>query len=215
MDLARTFDYAVLKPDATHEDLLAAIALCRQYNVGNLCVKSADVAFAKEHLAGSQTALSAVVGFPHGNTLPQIKAAEAALACSQGAKEIDMVVTIARIKMGDEAYLIDEISQVANAVHHADALLKVIIETALLTPEEMVFATHCVIKGGGDFVKTSTGFAAHGATPEAVQTLVKAADGRIQVKASGGIRTRQQALGYLAMGATRLGVGTITNLLQD
>jgi len=210
-DLLKTLDYAVLKPDAPLAAVLDAARLSRALGVGCLCVKSCDVALAADALRGSETAVAAVVGFPHGNTSPTLKALEAQLAAAQGAAEIDMVVNLSALKDGDAGAVEDEIRAVVSAV--CPKAVKVILETALRSPQEIRLGVSCAVKAGAAFVKTSTGFASGGATPEAVRLMVAAAKGKIQVKASGGIRTRAEAEAYLAMGCTRLGVGNVLCLL--
>lgn len=209
--LLKTLDYAILKPEASMEQLHEAAERCRELGVGCLCVKSCDVRFAAECLRESETIVAAVVGFPHGNTLGTLKAMEAQLAVAHGAEEIDMVINVSALKDGDTEGVTDEIHAVVTAVWPHP--VKVILETCLLTPAEIRKGVACAIKAGAAFVKTSTGFAAHGATPEAVQTMLKAAKGKIKVKASGGIRTRADAEAYLVMGCERLGVGNIDALL--
>lgn len=210
--LLKTLDYAVLKPEASMMAVHEAADLCRELGVGCLCVKSCDVRFAAECLQDCDTVVAAVVGFPHGNTLGTVKALEAQLAVAHGAEEIDMVINVSALKDGDTEGVTDEIHAVVTAVWPQP--VKVILETALLTPAEIRKGVACAIKGGAAFVKTSTGFASGGATPEAVSEMIKAAKGKIQVKASGGIRTRKDAEAYLAMGCTRLGVGDVTALLK-
>ena len=210
--LLKTLDYAILKPEATMHDLLHASETCRELGVGCLCVKSCDVPFVVDCLRGSSTKVAAVVGFPHGNTFGSLKALEAQLAVSQGAEEIDMVINVSALKDGDTEGVEDEIRAVVTAAFpHA---VKVILETALLTPAEIRKGVACAIRGGAAFVKSSTGFASQGATPEAIRTMLSAAKGKIQVKASGGIRTRADAEMYLKMGCTRLGVGNVEALLK-
>lgn len=209
--LLATLDYAILKPEATMDALLHATELCRALGVGCLCVKSCDVAFAAECLRGSATKVAAVVGFPHGNTVGALKAMEAQLAVAQGAEEIDMVINVSALKDGDLEGVTDDVRAVVTATWPHP--VKVILETALLTPAEMRKGVACAIKAGAAFVKTSTGFGPGGATPEAVKTLLAAAKGKVKVKASGGIRTRADAEAYLAMGCARLGVGNVLALL--
>lgn len=211
--LLKTLDYAILKPEVTMHELFHAAELCRAIGVGCLCVKSCDVAFAVDCLKGSDTSVAAVVGFPHGNTLGTLKAMEAQLAVAQGAEEIDMVINVSALKDGDTEGVTDEIHAVVTAAY--PKAVKVILETALLTTAEMKKGVACAIKAGAAFVKTSTGFASGGATPEAVKTLIAAGKGKIKVKASGGIRTRADAEAYLAMGCSRLGVGNVLCLLTD
>lgn len=211
--IAAAIDYAVLKPEATPEDLRRAAALCRAHGIGNLCVRPIDAREAFACLQGSRTALSVVVGFPHGGTLSEIKALEARRAFESGAVEVDMVLPIGLLKAGCTDRVQEDIEAVVCEAKACGGRVKVIFETALLTPEEIRTATALSIAASADFIKTSTGFAAHGATPEAVTLMVEAAAGRIQVKASGGIRDRATAEMYLDLGATRLGVGSIQNIL--
>ena len=193
-------------------DVLHAADLCREHHVGCLCVKSCDVRFAAECLQDSDTLVAAVIGFPHGNTLGSLKALEAQLAVAQGASEIDMVINISALKDGDTEGVEDEIRAVVTAAWPHP--VKVILETALLTPAEIRKGVTCAIRAKAAFVKTSTGFAPQGgATPEAVKLMLSAAKGKIKVKASGGIRTRADAEAYLEMGCKRLGVGNLSPLL--
>lgn len=208
----KTLDYAILKPELGREALTQAATLCRDAGVGCLCVKSVDVPLAARLLEGSATAVAAVVGFPHGNVHPTVKALEAQLAVAEGAEEIDMVVDVAALKDGDVEAVTRDIRAVVDAVRPFP--VKVILETALLTEAEMRLGVDCAVRVGAAFVKTSTGFAPQGgATHEAVQILLDAAQGRVQVKASGGIRTREDAEAYLKQGCTRLGVGSVLPLL--
>lgn len=208
----KTLDYAILKPELGHDALAQAASLCRAVGVGCLCVKSVDVPLAAQLLAGSATAVAAVVGFPHGNVHPTVKALEAQLAVAEGAEEIDMVVNVAALKGGDREAVTRDVRAVVDAVRPYP--VKVILETALLSEAEMRLGVSCALEAGAAFVKTSTGFAPQGgATHEAVQTLLDAAQGRIRVKASGGIRTREDAEAYLAQGCARLGVGAVLPLL--
>lgn len=208
----KALDYAILKPELGREALTQAAALCRTAGVGCLCVKSVDVPLAARLLEGSATAVAAVVGFPHGNVHPTVKVLEAQLAVAEGAEEIDMVVNVAALKDGDAEAVVRDIRAVVDAVRPFH--VKVILETALLTETEMRLGVDCAIEAGAAFVKTSTGFAPQGgATHESAQILLDAAQGRVQVKASGGIRTREDAEAYLKQGCTRLGVGSVLPLL--
>lgn len=209
MDFFKTLDYAVLKPDATHRDLDEAIAICKRFGVGNLCVKPCHVTYAVEQLQGTETSVSAVVDFPHGHAVPSIKRLEAEQAAQDGATEVDMVLNIAALKEGDTETVTREISAIVLSLAEKNVIVKVILETALLTPDEIRLGVACCIAAGAAFAKTSTGFASGGATPEAVALMIEEAAGRIQVKASGGIRDRATAEHYLALGATRLGVGNV------
>jgi deoxyribose-phosphate aldolase len=205
--VARAIDHAVLKPFATDEDIRAGCRLCARHGIGCFCVRPTDVALAAAELAGSPTAVAAVVGFPHGSNRPEVKALEARLAIADGARELDMVMNIGRFLAGDrEAVQRDIEAVVAEAKPHG-VVVKVILETCYLAPEQIDEACHLAAAAGADFAKTSTGFGESGATPEAVARMIAAVGGTLQVKASGGIKTWEQAVAYLEQGCTRLGVG--------
>jgi deoxyribose-phosphate aldolase len=203
----RYLDHAVLKPELTRDEARSAIKLGIDYKVKTVCVRPCDIEMAVEMCRGTETEVSCVLSFPHGNTLSQIKAAEAQLYIQKGVNEIDMVANYGfiRSKLWDEVE--KDIRAVSEITRKAGIILKVILETSQLTVEEITEATECAIRAGADFVKTSTGFYGAGATPEAVEAMVKAAHERIQVKASGGIRNTEQAKMFLDLGASRLGNG--------
>ncbi|MGI6494825.1 MAG: deoxyribose-phosphate aldolase [Kiritimatiellia bacterium] len=203
----RTIDHALLKPDMTPSDARAQIELGLRYHVRTVCVRPCDIPLALDLCRGSDTGVSCVLAFPHGGILSASKGDEARRYVDLGAHEIDMVANIGWIRAGLWEQVADDIRAVTSVARPAGVLVKVILETCLLAPEQAAKATEAAIRAQADFVKTSTGFAASGASEEMVGTLVEAAGGRIGVKASGGIRTREQALRYLELGATRLGVG--------
>ena len=218
-DVARVLDHAVLKPEYTAADLAAHAAMCAARGVGCLCVRSADVAAAVRLLAGSPVVVASVIGFPHGSQPAEVKAAEARLAIAAGARELDMVINIGALRSGDKAAVSTDIAAVVAEARPHGVLVKVILETCYLTPEEIVTACRLAEAAGADFVKTSTGFGVRaggptGATPEAVRLMLDAVGGRLQVKASGGIRSWDEAVAYLDMGCTRLGVGDAAAILD-
>ena len=212
--VARTLDHAVLRPDFTAADLARHARMCIDRGVGCLCVRSCDVAAAARLVAGTPVVIAAVVGFPHGSQRPEVKALEARLAIADGARELDMVQNIGALRSGDRAAVRDEIAAVVAEARPHGVLLKVILETCFLTPEQIFAACRLAEEAGADFVKTSTGFGGGGATPEAVRTMLDAVGGRLGVKASGGIRTWDDAVRYLDMGCTRLGVGDAAGILD-
>lgn len=201
----RYLDAAILKPEFSRDEVLAAIDESLKWNTKTVCVRPCDVALARRRCEGSDTGISCVLAFPHGSAPSPVKAAEAANLIDQGAHEIDMVANFGRIRSGDWSYVSDDISAVVAVCKPGGVLLKVIFETCYLTPEEIARTTEICITCGADFVKTSTGFGSGGATEEAVRIMIETGKGRIQVKPSGGIRNRETALKYLEMGATRLG----------
>ena len=218
-DVARVLDHAVLKPEYTGDDLAKHAAMCIARGVGCLCVRSCDVAEAVRFVAGSPVVVAAVIGFPHGAVRPEVKALEARLAIADGARELDMVINVGALKSGRHDLVRADIAAVVAEAKPAGVLVKVILETCSLSTDEIRTACHLAEAAGADFVKTSTGFGQKaggptGATPEAVQTMLDAVGGRLQVKASGGIRTWDEAVAYLAMGCSRLGVGDAAAILD-
>lgn len=213
-DIAKVIDHAVLKPNATAADVEANAAMCIKRNVGCLCVRPCDVAIAAKALAGSKTIVASVIGFPQGNNRPEVKALEARLAIEDGAIEIDMVMNIGRSLSGEAEYVLKDIEAVVAEAKPKGVLVKVILETCLLTPEQIAEACKIAEAAGADFVKTSTGFSDSGASPEAIAIMVETVGKTMQVKASGGIRTWEDAVGYMNQGCDRLGVGSTEAVLD-
>lgn len=212
--VARTIDHAVLKPFATTQDVIDGCALCSKYHVASLCVRPCDVPLAYQHLKDSDVKVCVVVGFPHGSNLPETKATEARLALEQGAQEVDMVMNIGRFLSGDYAYVQEDIEAVVAQAKQHDALVKVIQETCWLSAEQVVQACKICEKAGADFVKTSTGFGDGPATPDVIDIMIKTVGQTMGVKASGGIRTWETAVGYLDQGCKRLGVASTEKVLS-
>jgi deoxyribose-phosphate aldolase len=201
----RYLDAAILKPELTQDEARAAIHESIKWKTKTVCVRPCDIALAKKLTAGTDTGVSCVLAFPHGCTTTPVKAFEAAEYIALGTDEIDMVANYGMIRSGRWDYVEADIRAVADVCKAAKVPLKVIFEICCLTPDEIARTTEICIAAGADFVKTSTGFAAGGATPEAVKIMLDTAKGRIKVKPSGGIRTREAALAYVEMGADRLG----------
>ncbi|MFM1996125.1 MAG: deoxyribose-phosphate aldolase [Planctomycetota bacterium] len=214
-DLARRLDHAVLKPTATDADLVAAASMCVSRGVGCLCVRSSDVAAAAGLLAGSEVVLACVVGFPHGSFSGKVKAAEARLAIDQGARELDMVMQVGAFLSGRVADVRADIAAVVAVAKPQGVLVKVILETCFLTLGQVAAACRLAEEAGADMVKTSTGFGSGGATPQAVRVMLETVGGRLGVKASGGIRTWDDCVGYLDMGCARIGVGAAGDILDQ
>lgn len=205
-ELARTIDHTWLKPDATATQIEA---LCREairYGFHAVCVNSYWVPLAAERLRGSGVKVAAVVGFPLGAGLTAAKAAEAREAVKAGASELDMVLNVGALKSGRPDDVRRDIRAVVEAAD--GALVKVILETGLLTGEEKVAACRLAVEAGAHFVKTSTGFGPGGATVEDVALLRRTVGPRVGVKASGGIRDAEAARRMLAAGASRLGTSS-------
>ncbi|GAB3662853.1 deoxyribose-phosphate aldolase [Zhihengliuella somnathii] len=207
-NIASYIDHTLLKQDASREDVLAVAGEAKKYQFRSVCVNPVWVSTVAEALSGSDVLTCSVIGFPFGATLPQVKAFEAAEAIKAGAQEIDMVIDIAAAKRGDRAALVNDISTVAKAVHAGGAILKVIIETAMLDDDAKVLACEASVEAGADFVKTSTGFGGGGATVEDVKLMRQTVGPKMGVKASGGVRSLEDARAFIEAGATRLGASS-------
>lgn len=204
MELNRYIDHTLLKPAATRADIAKLCAEAKEYRFASVCVNSAHIAEVAAALAGTDVAPCCVVGFPLGAMETEAKAHEAARAAALGAKEIDMVMDIGAAKEGDFARVEADIAAVVSAIQ-GRAKLKVILECCLLTDEEKTAACLSAKRAGADFVKTSTGFSTGGATEHDVALMRAAVGDDMGVKASGGIRTQEDALRMIAAGASRIG----------
>lgn len=210
--LARLIDHTVLKPDTTEQVVRELCAEARTYCFASVCVSPVWVPVAAEELAGATPKVCTVVGFPHGAVRTPVKAFETELAVRDGADEIDMVIGIGRLKSGRYAEVEDDIRAVVEAAQ--GRTVKVILETALLTDEEKVIACVLAQNAGADFVKTSTGFASGGASPQDVALMRRVVGDTMGVKASGGIRSLEDALAMVEHGATRLGASASVAILK-
>ena len=212
----RYLDSAVLKPAMTPADVAREIQSGIDYDVRSVCVRPADIPLALNMCAGTTTDVGTVLSFPHGCGHPRVKAAEAEAYIALGVAEIDMVVHYGLVCAADWEGVQADIAAVTDVARPEGILVKVILETSELEPGAIAGATEAAIAAGADYVKTSTGFASGGATVEAVRTMLDTAQGRIKVKASGGIRDLATATQYVAMGCARLGVGsTSTPVICD
>jgi deoxyribose-phosphate aldolase len=214
MDLAQYIDHTLLKPQASRQGILDLCAEAAEAKVKSVCVNPVWVSTVHEALAGSGVLTCAVAGFPLGATTTAVKVAEAAGAVADGADEVDMVIDIAAALAGDRARLVADIGAVADAVHEGGAILKVIIETCLLDDAAKELACRAAVEAGADFVKTSTGFSTGGATVEDVALMRRVVGPDVGVKASGGVRTRQDALAMIDAGATRIGASSALAILK-
>lgn len=213
MGIAQMIDHTMLKADASRETIVRYCKEAREHEFASVCVNSAFVPLVAKELEGSGVKTCCVVGFPLGAMLTTAKAFEAAEAVKAGAQEIDMVINISALKDKDYSFVEEDIRAVAEA--SGDALVKVIIETCLLTDEEKVKACELSVKAGAAFVKTSTGFSTGGATVADVALMKKTVDGKALVKASGGIRTPEDAKALIEAGADRIGAGNGIPLIQE
>jgi len=213
-EVAKVIDHAVLKPFATDSDIIAACKMCAERGVGCFCVRPTDVALAAKELEGTDVKVSAVVGFPHGANRTETKVLEARLAIEDGAVELDMVMNIGKFLSGDYDYVQKDIAAVVAEAKKSGAIVKVIQETCYLSPKQIVKACEICQAAGADFVKTSTGFGDGPATPEVIDIMMKTVGDKMGVKASGGIRSYDKAVGYLKQGCTRLGVASTEAVLD-
>ncbi|MET4003043.1 MULTISPECIES: deoxyribose-phosphate aldolase [Arthrobacter] len=207
-ELARYIDHTLLAPDASQADVLRLCKEAAEYHFKAVCINPVWVETAKKALLGTGVLTCTVVGFPLGTHNTDVKVFEARGATMDGADEVDMVINIASARALDKAALVSDISAVAEVVHEGDSLLKVIIETAMLSDDEKVLACQAALEAGADFVKTSTGFNGGGATTQDVALMRKTVGSEMGVKASGGVRTREKALEMIEAGATRIGTSS-------
>ncbi|WP_068604790.1 deoxyribose-phosphate aldolase [Paenibacillus swuensis] len=202
----RYLDHAVLKPEMTFSKAREAIQSGIDHKVKTVCVRPCDLELAVSMCEGTETQVCVVLGFPHGTGLSAVKALEAELYANQGAHEIDMVINYGQVRSGLWDFVESDVRAVSDVTRARGLVLKVILETAVLTPAEILTATELCAASGADYVKTSTGFNGGGATEEAINLMLKASRGRIKVKASGGIRDAETASKYIELGCERLGV---------
>jgi deoxyribose-phosphate aldolase len=214
MDLAKTIDHTLLKPDATQDQIAQLCFEARKYSFASVCVNPTWVELCAKLLEGSSVKVCSVVGFPLGATMPEVKAFETQESIDHGATEIDMVINIGALKARDLDLVATDIRGVVAAAHARNALVKVIIEAVLLTDEEKTIACLLAKEAGADFVKTSTGFSSGGATVHDVELMRKAVGPEMGVKAAGGVRTYEDAEKMLRAGATRIGASAGVKILQ-
>jgi deoxyribose-phosphate aldolase len=211
-NIAQYIDHTNLKPYATKEDIIQLCKEAEKYKFKTVCVSPVYVKLAKQHV--KKVGVCSVVGFPHGANMASIKAAEAELAIEHGASEIDMVLSLAMLMSGEFDAVYEEIKLVAEKCHSKNVILKVILETAILTMRQKIIAALIAKKAGADFVKTSTGFAAGGAIARDVELLRQVVGPKMGVKASGGIDTKEKAETMLKAGANRIGASKSLELIK-
>jgi len=214
-DLARMIDHTLLKPDATQAEIAQLCYEAKKYGFAAVCVNPTNVKLCAELLKGSPVKVCTVVGFPLGATPPEVKAYEAQQAINDGATEVDMVVNIGALKSQDYALVEQDIGTVARTCHNNGAILKVIIEAALLSDEEKIKACALAKAAGADYVKTSTGFGPGGATTADVALMRRVVGPGMGVKAAGGIRSFETARQMVQAGATRIGASAGVKILHE
>lgn len=213
-NIAPLIDHTLLRPEATAEDIRKVCAEARKYGFASVCVNPYWVPLVAYELAGSAVKVCSVVGFPLGANATAIKSAETEAAVLAGAREIDMVINIGELRGGNQERVRADICAVVDAAHARGALVKVILETALLDDAQKIAACALAKDAGAEFVKTSTGFGPHGATVHDVELLRRAVGPAMGVKASGGIRTLADAARMIAAGATRIGASASVQMME-
>ncbi|MBP3512906.1 MAG: deoxyribose-phosphate aldolase [Elusimicrobiaceae bacterium] len=212
MNPAKLIDHTILKPVASKEDVRRICDEAKQHGFFSVCINPYWVAYAKELLKGTDVKVCTVIGFPLGANTTAVKAYETEDALKNGADEIDMVINLGALKSGDYDTVLSDIAAVRKACE--GHILKVIIETSQLTEEEKVKTCELAAKAGADFVKTSTGFTGGGATAADVALMRKSVPANMQVKASGGVRSREDFDAMVAAGATRIGASSGVKIIE-
>jgi deoxyribose-phosphate aldolase len=208
-------DHTLLKAEATSGEIIQLCKEAKEYGFYAVCVNSSYVPLAVAQLKGSGVKVAAVVGFPLGAMSTQAKAYETDWVCEQGALEVDMVLNLGALIDGRSQEVKDDISVVCQFAHEYDAKVKVILETCLLSQEQIVLACQLAEEAGADFVKTSTGFSKGGATEEVVALMKKTVGDNVMIKASGGIRNYKTAMGMIEAGADRLGASASVSIMKE
>ncbi|MGA2146729.1 MAG: deoxyribose-phosphate aldolase [Bryobacteraceae bacterium] len=212
--IAAVIDHTILKPEATRAEVLKVCQEARQYGFASVCVNPYWVPLVRQELAGSPVKVCTVVGFPLGATSTEAKVAETAAAVRDGAQEIDMVINVGALRSGDRLAVEQDIREVVEVSHRAGAIVKVILETALLDDRQKVVASTLAKLASADFVKTSTGFSKTGATAHDVALMRSVVGPSIGVKAAGGIRTLADLEAMTAAGATRIGASASVKIVE-
>lgn len=213
--IAELIDHTLLKSDATHTDIVRLCDEAKKFGFASVCVNPYWVGLAATELQNSPVKTCTVVGFPLGATTEFVKSTEASEAIRAGADEVDMVLNIGALRSGDTDTISEEIRLLAETCHVQDALLKVILETGLLSQDQKIIACELAVQSGADFVKTSTGFVPKGATPEDVALMRSVVGSKIGVKASGGIRTLADVERMVAAGASRIGASSGVSIMEE
>jgi deoxyribose-phosphate aldolase len=214
-DLAKTIDHSLLRPELDDAFIEDGCRLAAEYDVASVCVRPVDVRRARAILDGTDVAVGTVIGFPHGSSTTETKVFEARRALEDGATELDMVIDIGALRSGRDDDVQRDIAAVVEVAASAGAIVKVILENAYLTDDEKVRGCRLTEAAGAAFVKTSTGFAPGGATPEDLALMRRTVSPHIQVKAAGGVRTLDALLAVMALGVTRVGATATKTILDD
>jgi deoxyribose-phosphate aldolase len=212
--IAALIDHTILKADATRTDVIKVCREARQYGFASVCINPFWVPLVRAELAGAPVKVCTVIGFPLGATSTESKVAEAAIAVRDGAQEVDMVINVGALKSGDHDIVKADVAAVVKAAHAGGAIVKVILETSLLTDTEKAFACVLAKEAGAEFVKTSTGFSTAGATAHDIELMRQSVGPDMGIKASGGIRSLQDLQAMTAAGATRIGASASVKIVE-
>lgn len=213
MELNKYIDHTALKSAVTEKEIKTLCYEAVKYNFKSVCVNPCDVKLASQTLKGSPVKVCTVIGFPLGKNPTSVKVFETKKALKDGATEFDMVINVAKLKEGEVGYVENEIKAVIKKAK--GNLVKVIIETGLLTDEEIALATQIVCRAGADFVKTCTGFTGGVATESAVKIMKENLSGKTLIKASGGIKTKEDALKFIELGVSRIGASAGVKIMEE
>ncbi|RMA77510.1 deoxyribose-phosphate aldolase [Metamycoplasma subdolum] len=213
MEYNRIIDHTLLKPEATLKDITKLIDEAKQYNFYTVCVAPYWVKHCKEKLARTDTKVITVIGFPLGYNVTSVKVFETKIAIDHGADEIDMVINIGALKEKKYEYVLNEIKAIKKECGNVP--LKVIVETALLTEAEIRKVTELVMQSGAEFIKTSTGFSFRGASFDDIKIMKEIAKNKLLIKASGGIKSGDDAIEMVKLGASRLGMSKSVDIMED
>ncbi len=213
MNYNKYFDHTMLAPQATSTDIDKLIKEAIKYDFKSVCIAPSYIKYAKEQLAKTDVLICTVIGFPLGYNATSVKVYETKIALDHGADEIDMVINIGRFKNKEYEYVLNEVKAIKEVC--GNKVLKVIVETALLTNQEIKTITEIVLKSGADFIKTSTGFSFRGASFEDVEIMKSIAQDKLLIKASGGIKTGEDALKMIKLGASRLGTSKTVQIIEE
>jgi deoxyribose-phosphate aldolase len=214
-EIATLIDHTLLKPDATETDITAVCRQALEFQFASVCVNPVWVPLVHSHLAHSRVKTCSVVGFPLGANRTSLKVEETRLAAAEGASEIDMVINVGALRSSHSALVGDEIQQIAERAHTSGAILKVILETCLLTDDQKILACTLARDAGADFVKTSTGFSTGGATEADIKLMRATVGPAMGVKASGGVRTLDALQRMVHAGATRIGTSSGAQIIAE
>jgi deoxyribose-phosphate aldolase len=215
MNIASYIDHTILKPTTTIKEVEQRCAEAREYGFAAVCIPPPFVRLTKQLLEGSGVKTCTVIGFPFGYSAVEAKVSEILLAMVDGADELDMVINLVALKNNDWAYLANEIGTIVPLIHAKGKILKVIVESGVLTEDELIKCCHLYAPAGIDFMKTSTGYAETGATLKAVQIMRQHLSPSIQIKASGGIRSFAEAKAFIDAGASRIGTSSGVAIIHE